>query len=114
MANRKKRIYKAQIRKKLPPAITQHFQKSGAVVDTRGLVAANQAALLRTLDSPVIRSLLPESARQVIKQQPVTYYKLLLQCAYLSLCHELFVSGRFDDRFEHPYIDLSLQQAFTA
>ncbi len=28
--------YKAQIREKLPPAITQYFQKSVAVVDTRG------------------------------------------------------------------------------
>lgn len=110
MANRKKRIYKAHIREKLPPAITQHFQKSGAVVDTRGLVAANQAALLRTLDSPLLRSLLPESARQVLTQQPVTYYKLLLQCAYLSLCHELFVSGRFDDRFEQPQISFSLEE----
>ncbi|GAK53752.1 asparagine synthase family [Candidatus Moduliflexus flocculans] len=113
MANRKKRLYKAQIRATLPPAITQYFLKSGAVVDTRGLVAANQTLLLRTLHTPFLRSLLPESARQIIERQPVTYYKLLLQCAYLFLCYELFISGRFDDQFERSQINLSFKQVLT-
>lgn len=113
MANRKKAWYKAQIREKLPPAITQHFQKSGAVVDAPRLVDAHQATLLRVLKTPVICELLPESIRQAIKNEPMTYYKLLLQCAYLFLCYEFFVSGRFADQFQYPQIELSLGQMLT-
>ena len=83
MANRQKAWYKAKIREKLPPAITQHFQKSGAVVDAPGLVAANQATLLRVLNTPFLRRLLPESARCAMERHPLIYYKLLLQSAYL-------------------------------
>ena len=110
MANRQKAWYKAKIREKLPPAITQHFQKSGAVVDAPGLVAANQATLLRVLNTPFLRRLLPESARCAMERHPLIYYKLLLQSAYLFLFHELFVSGRFDDQFHRPQIEYSLRQ----
>lgn len=110
MVNRKKAWYKAQVREKLPPAITQHFQKSGAVVDAPRLVTANQTTLLRVLKTPLICELLPASLRQAIAERPLTYYKLLLQCAYLFLFHEFFVSGRFDKQFHNSQIAYSLSR----
>lgn len=107
MENRQKRVYKAQIRKRLAPTVTQHFQKSGAVVDTRALVAANQTMLLKVFTTDLIRSFLPAEAITQILRQPDAYYKLILQCAYLYLFQKLILSGQFDEQFDQPRIAIA-------
>lgn len=110
MSNRQKRVYKAKIRERLPSAITQYFKKSGAVVDAPGLVAAHQTMFLRILQTPFVQTIIQDAFGHIITQAPAAYYKLLLQAAYLYLFNELFVSGIFDDHFDHPQIDVSFSQ----
>jgi len=43
-----------------------------------------------------------------VKKWPERHYGLILQLVHLCLFHELFISGKFDSRFDEPSLEMRL------
>ncbi len=113
--NKKKALYREQVRAHLPPEIHRHLKKSGAVVATEALADAEQGLLLRVLGTELARWLLtPQMREGILAEEPGRRHLILLQLVYLHLFNELLLSGSYDARFDEAGLDLPLAHFLPA
>jgi len=111
--NRDKSLYKQKVKEHLGPDISSVLKKSHAVVDTDNLFEDNSYWLEKVLHSRFINRILSIGQIRRIETNPVQYYNSLLKVLYLLLFEKLILSGEYDDKFNNPQINTTLEQVFN-
>ena len=108
-----KQFYKEQVKELICCDITQHFKKSGSVVDTKHLFNVKKDLLIKVLESGLIRSILSKYQIDEILQEPEQYHILIFQLAYIYIFNEIFITGKYDSRFDASGLSIPLTQIFA-
>ncbi|MFW9973111.1 MAG: asparagine synthase-related protein [Candidatus Odinarchaeota archaeon] len=98
--NFRKRLYRNRIKKTINPSIIRYLAKSGAVVDINHLFNINKSQLIKIFNQEFINKILSSTQIEKILQKPKDYTLLIFQLIYIYLFNELFISGRFDTKFD--------------
>jgi len=111
--NRDKSLYKQKVKEYLGPDISSVLKKSYACVDTDNLFEDNSHWLEKVLHSGFINRILSTGQIRRIETNPAQYYNSLLKVLYLLLFEKLILSGEYDDKFNNPQINTTLEQVFN-
>ena len=106
--NAGKRFYKQAVAETLGLDRTRHLVKIGGQTDIEYLIEDKLPLLLRCLEAEPVKSTLTEKEIREVQRWPERHYSLILQLTYLHLFHELFISGKFDSRFNEPSLNTCL------
>jgi len=107
--NFRKRLFIELIKQELDERITGQLKKSGAVSDINLIFDYNKNLLLAVLGTNFVQDLLGRKNVQIISNSPKEFAYLILQLNYTYLFNELFVSGKYDSRFNEHTINRNLR-----
>ena len=105
--NRKLLIKK--IKRIMPYSITKLFRAGGGC-DLKPLFDANKDLLMKVFRSNFVNKVLTKDEINEITCYPESNYRLIFHLVYIYLFNELFISGKFDTKFNEHYLDISLKE----
>ena len=108
--NWRKRAYVEEVKRALPPDVSGRLKKSGHVVDTPAIFAANRERLIGALKSELAGKLLSPSQVGRVAARPDEHHLLIMQLAYLKTFNDLFISGDYDSHFGDERLDAPLAE----
>lgn len=111
--NENRDFYLKKIKEEMPPEITHHLKGSMQLANTAGLFDANKNLLLKVFKTEFVNKILTKRQIDKILQNPKDYTSLIFQLVYIHLFNELFVSGKFDSRFNTLNVDTALSNFFN-
>ncbi|MFC2102646.1 asparagine synthase-related protein [Bacteroidota bacterium] len=104
--SRKKRFYKKEVRKVVPPEVSEILAKLDGATDTWYLLEPYLHLLEPLLNSELCKRLLSERDRNKIQRNPDKFEALIHQLFFIYTFQELFLSGKYDFRMDRPGVTL--------
>ena len=108
--NRKKKYYKKEVKNVLGKERQINISKIGGSTDVDYLVENYSNIIIEFLKSEFIKYFLnTKEISEIIDNLP-DYYDFILQLLYIYLFNELFISGKFDSKFNDLNLEISLDE----
>ena len=108
--NRKKKYYKKEVKNVLGKERQINISKIGGSTDVDYLVENYSNIIIEFLKSEFIKYFLnTKEVSEIIDNLP-DYYDFILQLLYIYLFNELFISGKFDSKFNDLNLEISLDE----
>ena len=104
-ANSRKAFYKTEVSRVLGEEKMNLISKMGGHTDIEYLFEGRDGLVEKLLGSDLVRKILGKNQIANAKNDPEAYRNLILRMLFLYLFNELFVSGRFDAKFDEPRLD---------
>jgi asparagine synthetase B (glutamine-hydrolysing) len=114
LMNRKKKYYKAEVKKVLCNDISKNLNKIGGTTDVEYLIENRPDIIHKLLKSKFVKSILDTNQIAKITNNLQDYYDFILQLLYIYLFNELFITGKFDLKFNEQNLDISLDDFFKS
>lgn len=107
-----KRFYKKEVKKVLGEKKSEYIKKLKGYTDIEYLFKNKSELIRKLLKSKFIKQTLSRKQIDRIVKNPDYYFDFILRLFFLYLFNELFVSGKFDSKFNDPHLDRNLSDFF--
>jgi len=110
--NSGKQYYKEQLKKLFEENIKKNISKGklGGATDIGYLLDRRLEVIIKILQSDFVKNIFSESQINRMCNNTRDYRHLILRIVYIYLFNELFVSGKYDSRFDQNGIDIPLSK----
>jgi len=105
-----KQFYKEQLKKIFGENISNNISKNkiGGSTDTYYLLDKRYEVIIKILQSDFVKKLFSEKQINMMCNNTRDYCQLILRIVYIYLFNELFISGKYDSKFDRNEIDIQL------
>jgi asparagine synthase (glutamine-hydrolysing) len=108
--NYKKKFFRKSVKRLVAPRVARVLahKKIGGSTDPEYLLAEDLISAIRIIQSPFILKFLDKEKIHKICANPLNYCELVLQLTCLFLFDAIFVSGKFDSKFDDENFEMRL------
>lgn len=107
-----KQYYKEQLKKLFGENIRKNISKDkiGGTTDIGYLLDKRLEIITKILRSDFVKKLFSKSQIKKMSNNTMDYCELILRITYIYLFNELFISGKYDSRFDQNGVDIPLSK----